>query len=119
MEGKLHEFHKGKRKSNLITGLDSPCGFQEVEVPRFQDNGHLKLSAICTGRLYPQGNIPGTHFCLEVESAPESQCGRKDYDTLENRTRDLPTCSALPQPIAPPRSPEQNGVDDFIAYLWF
>ena len=41
-------------------------GCQEVEAPRFQDNRHMKvvrLSALCTGRLYPPGNIPGTHFC--------------------------------------------------------
>ena len=34
-----------------------PRGFQEVEVPRFQDNQHMKvvkLSALCSGRLYPQ-----------------------------------------------------------------
>jgi len=40
-----------------ITGLDRPWGFQEVEVPRFQDNQHMKVVrfwALCTGRLYPQ-----------------------------------------------------------------
>jgi len=45
-------------KSNPITGLDRPGGFQEVDVPRFQDNRHMKvvrLSALGTGRLYPQG----------------------------------------------------------------
>ena len=34
-----------------------PGGFQEVEVPRFQDNRHMKvvmLSALRTGRLYPK-----------------------------------------------------------------
>jgi len=44
-------------KSNPITGLDRPRGFQEFEVPRFQDNRHMKvvrLSALRTGRLYPQ-----------------------------------------------------------------
>ena len=44
-------------KSNPITGLDRPWGFQEVEAPRFQDNRHMKvvrLSALGTGRLYPQ-----------------------------------------------------------------
>jgi hypothetical protein len=37
-----------------------------VEAPRLQDNQYMKvvrLSALCTGRLYPAGNIPGTHFC--------------------------------------------------------
>ena len=45
------------KQSNPITGLDRPRGFQEVEAPRFQDNGHMKvvrLSALRTGRLYPQ-----------------------------------------------------------------
>ena len=43
--------------SNPITGLDRPRRFQEVETPRFQDIRHLKvvrLSALRTGRLYPQ-----------------------------------------------------------------
>jgi hypothetical protein len=44
-------------KSNTITGLDRPLGFQEVEAPRFIDNRHMKvvrLSALRTDRLYPQ-----------------------------------------------------------------
>ena len=43
-----------------------PLGFQEVKAPRFLDNRHMKvirLSALRTGRLYPPGNTPGTHFC--------------------------------------------------------
>ena len=54
-----------KGKSNSWSGLDRPWGFQEVEVPRFQDNWHMtvvRLSALGTGRLYPPGNIPGAHF---------------------------------------------------------
>jgi len=49
-----------------MIGLDRPNGFQEDEAPRYQDNRHMKvvtLSALRTGRLYPPGNIPGTHFC--------------------------------------------------------
>jgi hypothetical protein len=40
-----------------MTGLNRPCGFQEVEAPRFLDSRHMKvarLSALRTGRLYPQ-----------------------------------------------------------------
>jgi len=43
-----------------------PDLLQEVEAPRFQENQHMnvvKLSALRTGRIYPPGNIPGTHFC--------------------------------------------------------
>jgi hypothetical protein len=44
-------------KSNPITSLDRPRGFQEVEAPRFQDNRHMKvvrLSARRIGRFYPR-----------------------------------------------------------------
>jgi hypothetical protein len=58
--------HKKKRQSSPTTGLDRPTGFEEVEAPRFLDNRHMKvvrLTALRTGRVYPPGNIPGTHFC--------------------------------------------------------
>jgi len=59
-------FGKVRGKATPIMSLDRPRGFQEVEAPRHQDNRHMKvvrLSALHTGRLYPPGNIPGTHFC--------------------------------------------------------
>ena len=41
-----------------------------------------RLSALLTGRLYPPGNIPGTHFCYRLSqpqghSATEGLCQRK------------------------------------------
>ena len=45
------------RKGKVITGLDRPRGFQEIVAPRFHDNRYMKvvrLSALRTGRLYPQ-----------------------------------------------------------------
>jgi hypothetical protein len=48
---------KGKRWSFRATGLDRLLGFQEFEAPEFLDNRHMKvarLSALRTGRLYPQ-----------------------------------------------------------------
>jgi len=90
-------------------GLDKPRGFEEVEALRFQNSQHMKvvrLSALCTGRLYPPGNIPGTHFC-QGRSQPRghSLAGsimsmKNSIDTIGNRTRDLPACSAVPQPTA-------------------
>jgi len=37
-------------------------------------------------------------------------------DTIGNRTRDLPACSAVPQPTAPPRVPQYY--TRFIKYLY-
>jgi len=61
----LHHLKVKVKVKNPITGLDRPWGFQEVETPRFQDIRHMvvRLSALRTGRLYPPGNIPGTHIC--------------------------------------------------------
>ena len=61
----IFSFYK-KVKHNPITGLERPRGFQEVGASRLQDSRHKKvvsLPALRTGRLYAQGNIPGTHFC--------------------------------------------------------
>jgi hypothetical protein len=55
-------------KSNPITALDRPLGFQEVEVI---DNRHMKvvrLSALRTGRLYPPRKYSWYSFLLEAES---------------------------------------------------
>jgi len=60
---------------------DRPGGFQEAEVPRFQDNRHMKvvrLSALSTGRLYLRKYF-WYSFLLEAESTPGPYCGRKDY----------------------------------------
>ena len=101
-------------KSNPITGLDRPTGFQDVEAPRFQDSRHMKvvrLSALRTGHLYPPGNIPGTHFCYRLSQPQGHGAARRimsmknSNDTIGNRTRDLPTCSTVPQPSAPLRTP--------------
>ena len=48
---------RGKGKAIPLQAWKGPCGFQEDEAPRFQDNRHMKvvrLSALYTGHLYPQ-----------------------------------------------------------------
>ena len=59
----------------------------------------------------PPGNIPGSRFCSRL-SQPQghSAAGRitsmkNSNDTIVNRSRDLPACSAAPQPTAPRRAP--------------
>ena len=111
------------RSSECIpcTALDRPWGFQQVEDPRFQDNRHMKvvsLSALRTGRLYPPGNIPGTHFCYKLSrpqghsAAGRNMWMRNSNDSIGNRTRDLVPCSAVSQPTVRPRAPNP------IVYLY-
>jgi len=106
---KYFRFSNLTSKSYRITCLEKPWGFQEVEVPRFQDNQLMtvvRLSALNTGHLYPPGNIPCTHFSYSLSrSHGRSAAGRimsmkNCNDTIGNRTRDLPTCSTVPQPAA-------------------
>jgi hypothetical protein len=65
----------------------------------------VRLSALRTGRLYPPGNAPVTHFCWKL-SRPQghSAIGRimsmeKSNDIIWNRTSDFPICSTVPSPL--------------------
>jgi hypothetical protein len=70
----------------------------------------VRLSALHISRLYPQGNISGTHVCSRL-SQPQGHnaTGRimsikNSNDTIRNRTRDIPAFSAVPQQTAPART---------------
>jgi len=55
-----------KDKAILLQAWTFPDCSRRFEAPIFQDSRHMKvvrLSALRIGRLYPQGNIPGTHVC--------------------------------------------------------
>ena len=61
IEGLIYErkqrVYSNYSANKVKQSLDRPLGFQDVEAPRFQDSRHMKvvrLSALRTGRLYPQ-----------------------------------------------------------------
>jgi hypothetical protein len=56
-------------------------------------------------------NIPSTHFCYRL-CQPQSHIAtgritsiKISNDTIDNRTRDLPACGAVPQPVDIPCTP--------------
>ena len=97
-----------------------PRELQKVTDPRLQGNWRVKvvrLSALCTGHLYPpppQGNIPAIHFCRRLSRSQEhSAAGRikstnNSDDPIGIRNCDLPPCSAVNQPTVPPRATDNN-----------
>ena len=93
------------------TELEGP---RRLRLPVFKTNRHMKVvrfSALRSGYLYAPGNISGTYFC-QMLSLPQdhSAAGRivpmkNSNDTIGNQTCDLPACSSVSQPTAPPRAP--------------
>jgi hypothetical protein len=49
----------------------------------------------------PPGSIPGTRFCKGLSRAHGHRIMsmKNSSDTIGNRSRDLPVCSAVPQPL--------------------
>jgi len=61
----------------------------------------MRLSALHTSRLYPPGNISGTHsfqglsLLQDHSAAGRIMSMKNSNDTIGNRIRDLPACSAV------------------------
>jgi hypothetical protein len=102
------------------TVLDRLSGFQEVETPKFQDNRCMKmvrLSALHTGRFYPQEiilvliSVKAWINPRAISAAGRIMLKKNSSDTIGNRTADLPTFSAVPQPTALPRASSVSCTD--------
>jgi hypothetical protein len=64
-----------------------------------------------TDRFYPQEIPPDINFLKVSRPHCHSAAGRivsmqSPSDFLGNRTHDLPACIAMPQPTAPPHTPQ-------------
>jgi hypothetical protein len=103
---KLHAVTWKGIRSYFCTGL-----VRRLRLPGFLDSRHVKvvtLSALRTGRLYPQvGSLMFISVRVWVDRRavvqPEGLSRWKIHSSsIGNRTRDLPDCSAVPQPNAPP-----------------
>jgi hypothetical protein len=72
--------NSGLKKTIPVQAWTGPLGFRRLRSPEFLDSQHMKmvrLSVLCTGCLYPQGDS-WFSFLLEAELTPELCCGQKD-----------------------------------------
>jgi len=78
-------------KINPNTDLNGPLGLQDVEAaaPRISKNQHIqvaRLSALCTGRLYPSGDNPDAQSRLPNHIvAGRIKSMKNPSDSIRNR----------------------------------
>ena len=81
----------------------SPGGSRSFRLIELIDSRHtkaVKLSALCTGRLYPPDDIPGTYFCWRLSrtfghcAAERDMLMKNSDDPMGNRSRYIPARSA-------------------------
>jgi hypothetical protein len=78
-------------KAIHIPAWTNPEGSRRLRLPEFLNNQHMK---VC------QSHAPAAFTPQEAESRIKSM--QNLNEPIGNRTRDLPDCSAVPQPTTPP-----------------
>ena len=98
-----NKFHKKNSKAVPLQAWSDPEGPRKLRFPDFmtvQEGG--KIVRLKHRPHLPQGNSPGTHFCLRL-SRPQGHSAiwrimsmKNSNDTIWNRTSDRPICSTAP-----------------------
>ena len=88
-----------KGKAVPLQAWSGPLGSRKLRFPELmttaQDGG--KVVSLMHRSLLTPGNTPGTHFIdPRAIARPEGLSLKNCNDTIGNRTRDLPVCSAEP-----------------------
>jgi hypothetical protein len=84
----------------------------------------VRLSALRAGRLpFIPRKTPGTHFCKRLNATGRSKSIEKPSDLIGTRTRDIPSCSIVPQPTTLPHAPEIYAVErlylkTYVHFIW-
>jgi len=114
-------------KATPLQVWTGPYGSRRFRFPELLDNRYMKVerfSTLRTGRLYPEGDISGTHFCERLSrSQGHSAAGRFMSikildDPIRIQTLELPACKPLAQPTASPRTARLKVIDSNLSRDW-
>jgi hypothetical protein len=104
----------GGGKAIPVQARTGPLDPRIWKLSDFKTMKMVRLSVLSTGHLYPLENIPGTQ-CFGGLNRPQGHSPPRRFmkiknstNKIGNRNRDLPACSAVAQPTAPPRANASN-----------
>jgi hypothetical protein len=102
----VHEVKAKVKRSHYRPGqvLRVPRGWGS-QISRQLTYESSKVASLTHRPSLSSGNISGTHFCYRL-SRPQGRSAaqrimsiKNSNDTMGNRSRDIPICSAVPQPL--------------------
>ena len=70
---------------------------------------------MCTGLLPPGANPIAVKIIIIIIIIMSM---KDSYDTIGDRSQDLLTCSAMPEPTAPPRAPPRAPIQIRTVHIW-